>query len=86
MVLPPGWRRVCQVMVRRGACSKIPRMRLPSRAPTGRGGDDDPALFVGKEVSGSLAGAAVELVADGVGEDLEERVQGGMGVEGQSFD
>ena len=33
-----------------------------------------------------LACAAVELIADRVGEDFEERVESGMGVEGQRVD
>ena len=37
------------------------------------GGDDDPALLVGKEVPGPGPAAAVELVADGVGEDSRRR-------------
>ena len=48
------------------------------RSDGGRG-DDDPALFVWEEVSGSQSGAAIGLVADDVGEDLEERVERGMG-------
>jgi hypothetical protein len=48
--------------------------------------DDDPTLLVGEEVSGSPAGAAVELIAGGVGEDFEESVKCGMGGKGQDLE
>lgn len=52
----------------------------------GCSGDDDPTLLVGEEVSGSPAGAAVELIAGGVGEDFEESVERGMGGKGQDLE
>jgi hypothetical protein len=44
----------------------------------GRSGDDEPALFVGEDVSGAGAGAAVEGVSGGVPERLKDGMERGM--------
>ena len=48
----------------------------------GCGGDEEPAMFVVEEVAGARALAFVEGITAGIGESFEDRMEAGMGSEG----